>query len=103
MTPPFNPFTITPEIIVKLLKEDLKSNKLHFGLNQLEIVAEPYHSDLSSIILVLMGISDNEEEFYAFYHQQMERLTSLETSTFFNRLDELAQGLYLQLTSKQKS
>ncbi|PSR55917.1 hypothetical protein AHMF7605_21635 [Adhaeribacter arboris] len=94
MTPLSNSLITRPELIVKLIKEDLKSNKLHFGLNLLEIIAEPYHSDLGSIILVLMGIPENNDSYYAFYHQQMVNFTALETSAFFNQLDVLAHKFY---------
>ena len=94
MTPPTNPVIVTPAHIVKLLQEDLKNSKLLLGLNQLGIVADPYHSDLGSIILVLMGFNDNNEDLYAFYQQQIEQLTSLETSAFHQQLDSLASNLY---------
>lgn len=97
MTPLSNSTTISSNLIIKLIKEDLKSNKLLFGFHQLGIVAEPYHSDLSSIILVLMGFTENDDQAYAFYQEHMERLTSLETAAFHQKIDSLAQELYYQL------
>ncbi len=102
MTPPAHPFTLTPQLITRLLKEDLKSNKLLFGLNQLGIVAEPYHSDLGSIILTLMGLPENKEDLYAFYQNQLANFTSLETPSFHHQLDTLALEFY-QLLMDRKS
>jgi hypothetical protein len=103
MSQPFDPLTIPPELIVRLIKEDLKSNKLAFGLNYLGIVAEPYHSDLGTIILVFMGFTDSEsdEELYTFYQEQMELITALETYSFFQQLDGLAQELYQLLMNRK--
>ena len=101
MIPPSHPFTLTPELIVKLLKEDLKSNKLLFGLNQLGIVAEPYHSDLGSIILTLMGLPENNEDLYSFYQNQLVSFTSRDTATFFDHLDALALDFYQRLKNRK--
>ena len=101
MTPPIKPIPITPELFVRLLKEDLKSNKLLFGLNQLGLVAEPYHSDLGSIILLLMGIPENQEDLYAFYQNQLTNFTSLETAAFHLQLDALAHEFFLLLKNSK--
>ncbi|QMU30503.1 hypothetical protein [Adhaeribacter radiodurans] len=100
MTPPANPLTLSPELIIRLLKEDLKSNKLLLGLNQLGIVAEHYHSDLGSIILILMNLPESDDNLYAFYQNQLTSFTSLETSIFFNQLDALAQKFYQLLIDR---
>ena len=95
---PMTPLIPAP-LIVLLLKEELKSQKLMSGLNQLGIVAEPYQSDLGRVILMLMGYANSEQDeaLYTFYNEQLELFTALEIGVFQQQLDHLALCLYQEL------
>ena len=91
-------------LIVPLLKEELKNQKLTGGLAELGILAEAYHSNLAGVILTLMGFDlngESGEELYAFYDARLTDLTTLDTTLFHEQLDTLAESLYWELQARK--
>ncbi|MDO1451074.1 hypothetical protein Q0590_32670 [Rhodocytophaga aerolata] len=92
---------ITPELIVKLIKEEMKSHKLIYGLNDLLIITEPYYCDLTHSILTLTGFSVEEqnENLYNLYDEWMKSYLSIDAYEFHQELDTMAHKLYQKLIS----
>ena len=98
------PLPLPASLIVPLLKEELKNQKLTGGLAELGILAEAYHSNLAGVILTLMGFdlsSEAGEELYAFYDERLTALATLEISLFQEQLDALAKGFYQELQARK--
>ena len=87
-------------LIVALIKDDLVSNKLISGLNDLGLNASDYHLGLSEKILVLMGLDVDNYAVHDLYIKLTQECTFLDLSNITERdkhLNQLAMGIYTEL------
>jgi hypothetical protein len=86
-------------LILTLIKSDLRNQKLIRGLDQAGVLAEDFYTDLATPILKLIGFEDSErnDELYEFYDHTVDRLIDLEVNNFLEKQKMLALELYNEL------
>jgi len=94
-----DPNLLTQELIIKLISEEMKSNKLIFCLSELMVLVEPYYCDLTRTILLLIGFSEDNRNQALFdqYDELMKGFLTIETRQFHQQLNELAREFYYKL------
>jgi len=89
------------ELILQLLKQELKSYRFFNGLREVGLDDSFYHSDFSSLVLTYIGFDDEENATYDFYFTLLEKY-----STHFEPKEEsvmkLALSVYLELLAELK-
>jgi hypothetical protein len=84
------------ELILQLLKQELKSYRFFNGLRAVGLDDSFYHSDFSSLVLTYIGFDDEENTTYDFYFALFEKY-----SAYFQPGEEvvmkLALSVYLKL------
>ncbi len=90
------------ELVLQLLKQELKSYRFFNGLREVGLDDSFYHSDFSSLVLTYIGFDDEENVTYDFYFALLEKY-----STYFQSNEEtvmkLALRVYLELVAELKS
>ncbi len=90
------------ELILQLLKQELKSYRFFNGLREVGLDDSFYHSDFSSLVLTYIGFDDEENATYDFYFALLEKYSAL-----FQPNEEtvmkLARGIYVELVAELKS
>ena len=90
------------ELILQLLKQELKSYRFFNGLREVGLDDSFYHSDFSSLVLTYIGFNDEENSTYDFYFALLEKYSSC-----FQPNEEtvmkLALNVYLELVLELKS
>ena len=89
------------ELILCLLKADMRNVKLIQGLESAGALIEDFYSDLSVTILKLIGFEEAErtDEQYQFYDKVMNRLINRDVAEFIEQLNYLAVDFYNELLS----
>lgn len=90
---------VNKELIISLIKDDLRNTKLVNGLNKIGLKADDYYLNLSDTIFQLMGFEDNSQtdaliEFYYEYSNKVEECDFSLNSTL---LDEMAEEVFERL------
>lgn len=92
------------EVIIQLIKEDLRSSKLVLGLSELGLDAGKYHLNISSLVFNLMGINEQNEKLLDIYMEFMDRTMSIPDIEQEGILQRMAEELYaLLLSAKNES
>lgn len=90
------------ELILQLLKQELKSYRFFNGLREIGLDDSFYHSDFSSLVLTYIGFDDEENATYDFYFALLERYSIL-----FQPNEEVVMGLalsvYVELVAELKN
>lgn len=90
------------ELILQLLKQELKSYRFFNGLREVGLDDSFYHSDFSSLVLTYIGFDDEENATYDFYFALLEKYSDL-----FQPNEEtvmkLALGVYVELVEELKA
>ena len=90
---------VNKELIISLIKDDLRNTKLVNGLNKIGLKADDYYLHLSDTIFELMGFEDTPQtetliEFYYEYSRKIEEINIIECST---QIDDLAVDIFEKL------
>lgn len=87
------------ELILSLLRADLKNSKLLYGLEKVGFTADDFYTDLDRQVLELMGFGREQrsDELYQHYHQTIERLVEVPLPVFFENLKTMTLELYNEL------
>ena len=87
------------ELILILIKAEMRNVKLIYGLEQAGVLVEHFYADLSMVILNLMGFEekDRTDALYDFYDQCMHALIDVSVGEFTNQLPFLAEAFYNEL------
>jgi hypothetical protein len=87
------------DLILTLIKSDMRNQKLINGLDQAGVLAEDFYTDLSTAILQLIGFEDSErtDDLYEYYDQMMDKLLDLEVNDFLDKQKNLALQFYNEL------
>ena len=93
------------ELILTLIKADMRNVKLIQGLENAGALVEYFHTDLCFIILKLIGFEDAErtDELYAFYDTKMHALVDVSVDVFREKLPYLAVDFYNELLLQKMS
>jgi hypothetical protein len=89
------------ELILLLLKEDLKSRKFFNSLRVVGLDDSYYQSDFSPVILADAGLDDEQNETYDFYYNLMEKHSELMESNNDSAINH-AFEIYLELIMEKK-
>ena len=87
------------KLIISLIQDDLVSNKLVLGLNELGVNASDYFLNLSDTIFKLMKFSDSkaEEKIYEHYLKLTKKAKHIDITESRNNLNSLAHEIYKEL------
>lgn len=90
------------ELILQLLKQELKSYRFFNGLREIGLDDSFYHSDFSSLVLTYIGFDDEENATYDLYFALLEKYSAL-----FQPNEETvikhAQSVYMELVTELRS
>ncbi len=90
------------QIILKLIKAEMKNFKLIRGLKNAGMVTEDFYTDLSGLIISLMGFEEeSREEILRQFDKYMENLDDVAVSKFSESLNQLAHALYERLLERK--
>jgi hypothetical protein len=91
-------------LIIELISEDIRNNKLIVGLNNLGMDASEYASGLSVTILQLMGFTDTErtDNLYEQYDTKLSAVTPDNADFKTEELNALALEIYIDLLAEKK-
>ena len=64
------------ELLLLLIREDLKAHKLAECLNALGGGGSPYQADLTDVVLIAAGFKDWPNEVYDFYFQLLHKYSA---------------------------
>lgn len=84
-------------LIINLIKDNLRNTRLVHGLDLLGLNTENYHLHLSLTIFNLIGIIDNRDELFEEYRELCELITQMDISKYPELLDSHAKGIYKRL------
>jgi hypothetical protein len=90
------------ELILSLLKAELKATKVIRVLESIGVYLDDYYLDISSEILKLIGFQNEiDEELYEFYFSELNRHCQLDYREFRQRLNCLAEELLKELEKRK--
>jgi hypothetical protein len=61
------------ELVLYLIKEELKTRKFFNGLSQIDCDGSFYQPDLSQLVLTIIGFDERPDDLYDFYFRLVER------------------------------
>jgi hypothetical protein len=87
------------ELILALIKADMRNVKLIQGLDRAGALVEHFYSDLSVVILKLIGFKETErtDALYELYDKKMNMLIDVSVHEFREQLNYLAVDFYNEL------
>lgn len=93
------------ELIISLIKDDLRNMRLTYGLSELGLVAEKYSLQLNRTILLLMGFDkeQQDDDIYDKYNGYSEKIVRIDIFEQPELLDELASNIYNFLIKEIKA
>lgn len=84
-------------LILSLIKEDLRCNKLVLSLSGLGLDAGKYHTELSIVIFNLMGLDHNDDQLAGLYFDCIDKATEIEDVEDQKLLQRMAENVYERL------
>lgn len=90
------------EIIISLIKDNLKNTRLVVGLDKLGLNASKYHLHLSDTIFQLIGFKSAEynEKVFTKYVNDSMKVSSVDIFLSPEKLEALATKIYKDLTKE---
>lgn len=94
--------TTTPQIetkrlVITLIKEDLRCNKLVLGLSGLGLEAGRYHTELSTVIFQLLELDHNNDQLLQLYFDCLDKATGIEDVEDGKQLLTMAEEIFNKL------
>jgi hypothetical protein len=90
-------------LILSLIKEDLRCNKLVLGLSGLGLDAGKYHTELSTVVFNLMGIDHNNDQLLSLYFDCIDKATGIEDVEDQKLLQSMAEEIYEKLEVEKQN
>jgi len=87
------------ELILTIIKADMRHVKLIQGLENAGASVDHFYSDLNVIVLKLLGFEQSvrKDEWYALYDKKMAALVNLTVHDFIDGINYLALDFYNEL------
>jgi len=92
----------TKELIIRLIKEELRNKRLMHSLEELGFDCTFFTLNISRVVLELAGFNEITDEMQDWYFQQIEK--ALVEITFWNlneKLDKWVLTIYVELLEKR--
>jgi hypothetical protein len=91
------------ELILYLIKVEIKNRKLLNGLNDLGFDTTPYTIDFSQIVLSIIGFEKLSEEMLNFYNELMDRyIENVDIWNFGEELNDVTFSIYSDLLMRKR-
>lgn len=84
-------------LVITLIKEDLRCNKLVLGLSGLGLEAGRYHTELSTVIFQLLELDHNNDQLLQLYFDCLDKVTGIEDMEDGKQLLVMAEEIYERL------
>lgn len=91
------PPTDNHTLILMLIREDLRCNKLITGLSELGLDADKYHPDICSAVLDLMGFKEHDDKLIDTYFNFMQKILEIPSIEMLKEIEAIALDLYVEL------
>lgn len=92
------------ELIISLIKDDLRNVRLISGLSELGLGSDKYYLQLNRTILLLMGFDkeQRDDELYDKYNRSTEKISGVDIFDQPELLNDLALEIYKLLLKERK-
>lgn len=90
----------TKSLVITLIKEDLRCNKLVLGLSGLGLEAGRYHTELSTVIFQLLELDHNNDQLLQLYFDCLDKASTINDVEDGNQLLAMAEEVYEQLLNQ---
>lgn len=97
------PKNINKKDLINLIKDDLIYTRLVYGLELLGLNMDKYSLTLNETIFKLMGIKDNNEDFFEKYIEDCRVIHTIDIFKSPELLNDVALRLYKQLRKEHKT
>lgn len=87
----------TPELLLRLVCEDLRMRKLIYGLEDLGLDAEPYFPTLSTLLFSLLEFPPGQDDLYDIYEQLCQPVRHIRPDENDGELKALAATIAARL------
>ena len=88
-------------LVLSLIKEDLRCNKLVLSLSGLGLDAGKYHTELSTVVFNLMGLDHNNDQLAGIYFDCIDKATEIEDVEDQRLLQSMAEEVYKRLEAEK--
>jgi hypothetical protein len=95
------PATDLRTLVLLLIKEDLRSNKLVLGLSALGLDAGRYHTELSTVIFSLLGLDAGDDHLQGMYFECIDKASEIEDVEDGKMMMSMAEGIYERLVGEK--
>lgn len=89
----------TKTLVITLIKEDLRCNKLVLGLSGLGLEAGRYHTELSTVIFQLLELDHNNDQLLQLYFDCLDKVTGIEDVEDGKQLLAMAEEIYERMAN----
>lgn len=89
------------KLVIQLIKEDLRCNKLVLGLSDLGLEAGRYHTELSTVIFQLLELDHNNDQLLQLYFDFIDKVTGIEDVEDGKQLLAMAEEIYEWLVNER--
>ena len=90
------------QLILSLIKEDLRCSKLVNGLSELGLDAGKYHTELSNIVFDMMGFDVQNDSLLEFYFNCLEEVAGVKDVEDMQAMGKLARDIYERLVGERE-
>jgi hypothetical protein len=87
----------TKTLVISLIKEDLRCNKLVLGLSGLGLDAGRYHTELSTVIFQLLDIDHNNDQLLQLYFDCVDKAATIKDVEDGKQLLAMAEKIFERL------
>lgn len=89
-------------IVISLIKEDLRCNKLVLGLSDLGLDAGKYHTELSAVVFQLMELDHSNDALLQLYFECIDRATMIDDVEDTNKIVSAAEEILEKMLDAAK-
>jgi hypothetical protein len=88
-------------IVISLIKEDLRCNKLVLGLSDLGLDAGKYHTELSAVVFQLMELDHSNDTLLQLYFECIDKATEIRDVEDGKQLLVMAEEIHERLVNER--
>lgn len=91
----------TKTLVITLIKEDLRCNKLVLGLSGLGLEAGRYHTELSTVIFQLLELDHNNDQLLQLYFDCLDKASEINDVEDGKQLLIMAEEVFNKLVEHE--
>lgn len=91
------PHVDTRQLVLSLIKEDLRCSKLVLGLSSLGLDAGKYHTEISNLVFNLLGLDLNNDQLLSLYFECIDKASEIEDVEDQKKMQGMAEEILNKL------